>query len=270
MLKPIVLATRRYVSARHFRGLHVAFTGTGPVSRAILIRSLRKLGADGHKKGAVTSITTVLVRGISGAWKEPDFGRKERRMAERLRGGQDSIVVSADDYWFRILAGKSAVVRPAIAGERVRDLLSANPASALKWPVSLDHFVSKKERVEQQKLRRLLFGVTSEAKCSLCARRLGVSFLTAAHIKPREYCTPAERRDLGNVAMPLCELGCHTLYDAGLVTVGDGGAIRISPLMSRNRVFTSFVRSLKGRVCGAYQKANAGYYEWHEANAFSS
>lgn len=92
----------------------------------------------------------------------------------------------------------------------------------------LDAAVQTMRRLEQQVLRKyLLPGNTG--RCALCHRVFPIGFLVAAHIKPRSVCSPSEKRDFANVAMPNCKFGCDELWGRGLITLDESGRIRHSP-----------------------------------------
>ncbi|GAA3112892.1 hypothetical protein GCM10020001_034880 [Nonomuraea salmonea] len=71
--------------------------------------------------------------------------------------------------------------------------------------------------------------------------------LVAAHIKRRKDCSNLERRDLANVGMLACLLGCDVLYELGYVGVGEGGLIMISDVI---RTAPSLLNHVTGRLSG--------------------
>jgi hypothetical protein len=97
---------------------------------------------------------------------------------------------------------------------------SSDPAFAV-----LDSLASVKVRKEQAQLRNLLAGNRELASCALCGHEYPIRFLVAAHVKKRSICTDDERRDLRHVAMLACTFGCDALYEAGWITVGQGGYV---------------------------------------------
>lgn len=92
----------------------------------------------------------------------------------------------------------------------------------------LDAVVQTKRRLEQQILRKYLLPGNS-GRCALCGRVFPIGFLVAAHIKPRSACSPSEKRDFANIAMPNCKLGCDELWGRGLITLDESGKVRHSP-----------------------------------------
>ncbi|PRX52612.1 hypothetical protein B0I32_1319 [Nonomuraea fuscirosea] len=134
----------------------------------------------------------------------------------------------------------------------------------------LDRMVSSASRREQAKLKRLLLpGLTGQ--CALCGRTFERRFLVAAHIKKRAACSEEERRDLGNIAMLNCILGCDALYEHGYVTVGPGGDIWISKAALNGQSVREHVeRHLKGRVTTWWNHERERYYSWHRSHAYRS
>jgi len=115
-------------------------------------------------------------------------------------------------------------------------------------------------RAEQADLRRRLLAGTHE--CALCRRVLSPELLVAAHIKKRSLCNHDERRDLDNIAMAACKLGCDTAFELGIVIVDKTGITRIntaSPLISLRPHFNH----LDGRECGAFRDTTKEYFAWH-------
>lgn len=91
----------------------------------------------------------------------------------------------------------------------------------------LDEAVQSLRRLEQQLLRKYLLPEDT-GTCALCGRTFPISFLVAAHIKPRAACTDEEKLDFENVAMPNCKMGCDELYGRGLIAVDGSGSIQVS------------------------------------------
>jgi hypothetical protein len=127
-----------------------------------------------------------------------------------VRRGNSVAVVH--DFEFRRLLEKRhpARVCDRIAGQPVQWLAGATTrqfekAAAVGGPLDREH--SAIGRVEQSFLRHQLFGEVEEAGCSLCGRRLPISLLVAAHIKPRSECSRRERLDAEHVVFSLCLLG---------------------------------------------------------------
>jgi hypothetical protein len=90
----------------------------------------------------------------------------------------------------------------------------------------LERRTLRAQRGEQAALkRRLLPGPIGQ--CALCGRTLPGTFLVAAHIKKRVMCTDEEKRDLANIAMLACILGCDAFYEHGYIAVAPGGTIQV-------------------------------------------
>jgi hypothetical protein len=123
------------------------------------------------------------------------------------------------------------------------------------------------QRGEQAILRRTLLGSAQEAACALCGRAFPVQFLRAAHIKPRSVCDAAERRDIGNIAMAACVLGCDSLYEFGLISVDADGAV-VTTSMTLAGAIGDLVDKLDGKRVGIFGRGNAEYFAWHRENKF--
>ncbi|WP_328665359.1 hypothetical protein OG905_00410 [Streptomyces sp. NBC_00322] len=134
----------------------------------------------------------------------------------------------------------------------------------------LERSAERAYRGEQAHLKRtLLPGPTGE--CALCGRVLPAAFLIAAHIKKRAACTDDEKRDLQNVAMLACLLGCDGLYERGFITVADGGQLAVSPLAaSAPAVAQHLTDHLAGRVTSWWTPEREPYFAWHRAHTFRS
>lgn len=81
-------------------------------------------------------------------------------------------------------------------------------------------------RREQNVLREYLFGDKPTARCAICGGEYSVAALHAAHKKPRIACNDAERTD-PLIVFPLCEFGCHHLYDSGSLRIKHGHVVAI-------------------------------------------
>ena len=137
--------------------------------------------------------------------------------------------------------------------------------AAIGGPLDREH--SAIGRVEQGFLRHRLFGEVEEASCSLCGRRLPISLLVAAHIKPRSECSRRERLDAEHVVFSLCLLGCDALYERGLVGVRPGGEICLSEAHDSS-ILRRLLRSYQRRKCSAWKDATAEYFGWHLMRRF--
>jgi hypothetical protein len=252
------------------RGEHVAFTGKAWRLREELERAVRRRG--GHPCPRVTGKTTVLVRGESQVWAFRKYGLKEKKAAELIRRGHEIRLVH--DFEFRKLLedGRHARVSDYIAGQPVQWLQHVSKkkfeqTAVLKGPLDREHSV--KGRLEQGYLRYALFGDEDVATCAVCGRSLPVGLMVAAHIKPRGDCSRRERLDAANIVVPLCALGCDTLYERGLIAVADRGEI-VTSSVYRSRPLKRVLRSLKGRTCSGWRQNTADYFKWHLKRRFQS
>lgn len=115
-------------------------------------------------------------------------------------------------------------------------------------------------RAEQSKLRQGL--LRESTRCALCGKSLPEELLVAAHIKKRSQCSDEEKRDLVNVAMLACKLGCDIAFELGVVIVDSSGVVRVnqaSPLKDSTDLFAR----LEGNRCLAYRNETSNYFGWH-------
>lgn len=115
-------------------------------------------------------------------------------------------------------------------------------------------------RAEQAELRRRL--LRSDSACALCGSVLPGEFLVAAHIKKRSLCTDAERRDLDNIAMLACKLGCDAAFELGVLVVDSSGAVQINVSTPFERIPERFIE-VAGRQCLAHRPETEEYFAWH-------
>lgn len=251
------------------RGCTIALTGFCTRPRAELIKLIKQSG--GHvidSRARITKNTDILVRGVSAIWKHGTYGRKEARAAELIRNGYDLSVILDDDLE-RLFKGRTVYEFSPIAGKNVQVLRDeAEARKKLKKPVQLDKLRITNQRTEQGMLRVLHLKGRRLAKCSICNRSLPVSLLVIGHIKQRSRCSLSEKRDLQNIAMPICLLGCDALYDKGFITVSPKGHV----VVTKNDVVSSDLpRSLArvtGRHCLAHSSSTEPYFKWHRCNVF--
>ncbi|NAS23659.1 hypothetical protein GT755_18415 [Herbidospora sp. NEAU-GS84] len=122
-------------------------------------------------------------------------------------------------------------------------------------------------RGEQHVLRRLLLA-RGASQCALCGAELPERLLVAAHIKKRTACDERERRDLDNVAMLACTLGCDSLYEHGYIGISDDGVVELSPELLGHPHLNEHARRLAGRPVAAWTGSSRDYFAWHAANVF--
>ncbi|WP_237551516.1 MULTISPECIES: hypothetical protein [unclassified Streptomyces] len=134
----------------------------------------------------------------------------------------------------------------------------------------LERSAERAYRGEQAHLKRaLLPGPAGE--CALCGRTLPATFLIAAHIKKRAECTEDEKRDLQNVAMLACLLGCDGLYERGFITVAAGGQLQVSPLAASAPAVAQHIQEhLVDRTTAWWTPEREQYFAWHRMHTFRS
>ena len=120
-----------------------------------------------------------------------------------------------------------------------------------------------KVRLEQSKLRQLVVSAGSDT-CALCGRVFENSLMVAAHIKPRQKCTPQEIWDIPNIAMAACLFGCDASFERGFLSV-DSGRLWASPQALKIQSFRENYESLLGRSVPRYVQSKP-YFDWHFKN----
>lgn len=252
-------------------GKHVAFTGScAPWTRVELVHQLRKHRAEAQRSGDLNDRTSVLIRGTSGNWKHPDYGRKEADAAERIRSGQSILLVGSEDLHRLLTRGRPARRLEYVAGQPLEWLQPSSEKvflSTTRFAGALDREYTTKGRREQSYLRRLLLGGRKTAVCEMCGEPLPSDLLAAAHIKPRAECSLRERRDARHIVLLLCLLGCDALYERGYVTVDDRGRYAVS---KRSAIADGLMRRLPSqrKTCRAWATQTRGYFTWHRVNRF--
>ena len=118
-------------------------------------------------------------------------------------------------------------------------------------------------RLEQDYLRRHLFGRKKIDFCGVCNIEYPVAFLSAAHIKKRSKCTLEEKLDL-NVVMPMCKFGCDELFERGYIYVEEG-EIKINDTSFKSHQLSSYCSVLKGKTCKYFNDDTLDYFKWHKS-----
>ena len=126
---------------------------------------------------------------------------------------------------------------------------------------SLDEKRATKARREQGILRRLLFGSKKTGQCGICGFEYPISLLVVAHIKPRSQCSDLERRDIKHNLMPLCSLGCDSLFEQGFISVKKGNVIS-GPNKTTTKDLKDKVDALKGLHCNYWSQDSRKYFDW--------
>lgn len=120
-----------------------------------------------------------------------------------------------------------------------------------------------KVRLEQSKLRQLVVSAGSDI-CALCGRVFDNSLLVAAHIKPRQKCTPQEIWDIPNIAMAACLFGCDASFEKGYLSV-ESGRLWASSQALKLDSFRANYEPMLGRSVPRYVQSKP-YFDWHFEN----
>lgn len=141
-------------------------------------------------------------------------------------------------------------------------------AAVAAFDGTLERTAQRAQRGEQAALKRRLLQ-EGQGQCALCGRALPGAFLIAAHIKKRAMCSDGEKRDLANVAMLACTLGCDAVYEHGYVGVAIDGGLQVSPLAKEIPEVEAYVQDkLVGRTVTWWTPSREPYYAWHRIHTF--
>lgn len=145
----------------------------------------------------------------------------------------------------------------------------AEPGSAgSTFTSELERQALRAIRGEQAHLKRHLLPGQA-GRCALCGRDLPRELLVAAHIKKRSLCTDDEKRNISNIAMLACTLGCDALYEHGYVGVAPGGQIQASPYAANSPEVAAYIADrLFGRVVTCWSDSREPYFHWHYTHTF--
>jgi hypothetical protein len=137
-------------------------------------------------------------------------------------------------------------------------------------PGPLDTEVTRLARTEQGPLRDSLVANRRLAPCALCGHEMSVKLLVAAHIKQRSRCSDDEKRDLRNIGMLACSMGCDGLYELGYISVDANGMIIAVPPdpAEHGDLVAKRLADLAGQPCRAFTVWSAPYFQWHRDTKF--
>lgn len=188
------------------------------------------------------------------------FNWKPKRNVMRFQ----ALSQTESDLLQLLLTLEAAQAAPAAAAQTADDTETA----IADFDGELERRAERAYRGEQAQLKRFLIpGLSGE--CALCGRLLPKAFLIAAHIKKRAVCTDDEKRDLANVAMLACLLGCDGLYERGYIGVDAGGVIRVSPFAAEVPGIAEHIDTyLAGRTVTWWTPQREKYFAWHRAHTF--
>lgn len=129
-------------------------------------------------------------------------------------------------------------------------------------PDDLDRRQTSSARVEQNLLRKVLLSNRSVETCSVCGSTLPVDLLVIGHILKRSQCSPQQRKDRANV-MPVCLLGCDSLFEKGYVYVDCSGFIRRVARRTGVDVLEARLEGLADTPCEAWNEQSEPYFKLH-------
>ncbi|MGN9786003.1 HNH endonuclease [Nonomuraea sp. ZG12] len=246
------------------RALDAMITDAQVISRTALqdfAEDDRRLLPEGVSLGELAETAALageLTRGQSRVGRSPDGNRRKRiRLALEVPG------FGPEDG--QRLETLLAQFRPAPS--------PTAPPSAIEalFEGALNRHRMDLHRGEQEQLRNHLLPPEVQAgQCALCGVEFPRRLLVAAHIKPRSECSDDERRQLSNIGMAACLLGCDALYELGYIGVAHGGTLLVSSeALLLPDPTAEFLRiGLLGRRTPWWSEAREKYYAWHRAEVF--
>jgi len=162
----------------------------------------------------------------------------------------------------RVLGSTPQVLTSKIAPKPEAD---ARVSDALDSLLELDADRVVNSRLEQQKIRTLLFGNAPLGRCDICASEFPKELLVAAHIKRRSACSNEEKRDHTQNILSLCKFGCDELFERGFIVVKNG-RVADGPTVATTDVVVRRVSFLRGKSVAKFNKHSAEYFRWHLNN----
>lgn len=253
-------------------GLTVAVTGE------LWLKPQRRVEQKARDAGAyvqdeVSKRVDVLVRGRSDQWRDGKYGTREIKAARVIRKGHFIAVVEDEAFKNLLELGEPAPVNRVVAGTPVEELFPSNvPSARFQEAVTsagpLDRRTWTATRTEQAFLRSGLFGNRGHQPCDLCGEDFPTELLVAAHVKPRRWCSPTERRDFPAVVMAACRLGCDELYERGYLAVDAKGQVLVRDEAGAGPRLAALLQALRGRSCRAFDDQSVRYFEWHRVRVF--
>ncbi|WP_327107001.1 HNH endonuclease signature motif containing protein [Nonomuraea glycinis] len=210
------------------------------------------------KLAETATLADELTRGQRGIGRSPDGNRRKRiRLTLEVPGfgPEDGPRLEAS------LARSRSVPSPTGPSSTMETLFEG----------ALNRHRIDLHRGEQEQLRNyLLPPEVRVGQCALCGVELPRRLLVAAHIKPRSECSDDERRQLSNIGMAVCLLGCDTLYELGYIGVSDVGMLLVSSeaLLLPDPTAGFLRMRLLGRRTPWWNQAREKYYAWHRAEVF--
>ncbi len=141
----------------------------------------------------------------------------------------------------------------------------------VNFPVgSTDAYTYVKIRKEQPLLRKMLLNDSENHHCAICDNYIPNSFLIAAHIKKRSKASEDERKN-PSIVVPMCKLGCDSLFEDGWIGIQGKKVIRIRTDVTTPHL-NNIIRALIGKESRYINEVTLKFFEWHRnfhANRFS-
>jgi hypothetical protein len=128
---------------------------------------------------------------------------------------------------------------------------------------SVDGMTETPTRKEHRYIVNHLFGKRTEADCSICGKTFPRGYLVASHIKKRSRCSLKEKKDIENIATPMCAFGCDTLFENGFISVDEDGIVITYPSKIKHEAIFDYISKIEGKGCSAFTEKTRKYFKWH-------
>ncbi|MEG2816638.1 MAG: hypothetical protein RR907_03640 [Comamonas sp.] len=123
-------------------------------------------------------------------------------------------------------------------------------------------------RLEHKYIVRHLFQGKKAGYCCICHKEYPRHLLVAAHIKKRSACSMKEKLDIENIALPMCRLGCDSLFELGYISAREGVVVP-HPSQEVAVGLKNYIDSVVGNPVKGWSHKHRKYFAWHlDAHGF--
>ena len=127
----------------------------------------------------------------------------------------------------------------------------------------LDPNSVSKRRSEQYVLKEFLFqNINNVGTCSICSKSFPLELLVTMYIKRRHYCTEEEKKDT-NVIIPVCTLGCESLFENNYIVVKEGMIKSNTNKTNLTHDLIDHLQKVNNTPCLAWNENRKQYFEYH-------
>ena len=128
---------------------------------------------------------------------------------------------------------------------------------------TLDPISISKRRSEQHVLKEFLFqNINDVGTCSICSKSFPLDLLVTMYIKKRSHCSEDEKKDT-NVILPVCTLGCESLFENNYIVVEEGIIKSNSSKKNLTHDLIDHLQKVNNTPCLAWNENRKHYFEYH-------